>query len=767
MNHSIDLTQFRPQPLYGLGEVFSGTGGRGGRITFNNYYMEMDRKPYFAVSGEFHFSWMAPARWEDELIKMRMGGINIVSTYVLWNHHEEEEGCFDFAGRRDLRSFTELCAKHGLFVILRIGPFAHGEVRNGGLPDWLFGKPFEVRSLDEGFLKYVERFYNEIGKQVSGLFYKDGGPVIAVQLDNEYMHSSAKWEVTVGSSNEWINAGRDGEPYILKLRELALNAGIEPVFFTGTAWGGAAYSPRVLPLWGGYAYRPWIFYFKTGEHPATEVFVYEDYHRDGAVCVDDFKPAYRPSERPYACCEMGAGMMSCYAFRAVFPGKSVDALANIKLASGCNFIGYYMYHGGTNPIGRHGTYMNESQVTKLSYDFQAALGEYGQVRDSYRRLKGIHYFTRFFGDRLAPMETVLPEGASAIDPNDAYTLRFAVRTDGKSGFLFVNNYQDHSRMKAKEHEKVNIALSGETINFDVSIAAEENAILPFNLDLDGILLKQANAQPVLRTVVNGRPTYVFMVPEGMDGSLKFEDGADVSKFGESTAQVCTVSCRGHEIEIMAVSRSMADNMYLLKNGGLVFTDAALLEDEKGGLRLETTKASNIIRTYPADLFAGSHTAVRQSDDGIFGVYRLETKAIAAEAATEKCSKAPGTAGVIRYSVGVPCECANVLGSASNPETAVSEQTSVVKDILLRIRYSGDVAELFAGDEMISDNFWNGDIWEIGLKEHSEKLKKPLTLRISPMRKDALITTESADGEEKDNTCALVSIEVQPVYDIRF
>ena len=56
----------------------------------------------------------------------------------------------DFTGRRDLRAFAELCAKHGLFVILRIGPFAHGEVRNGGLPDWLFGKPFEVRSLDAG-----------------------------------------------------------------------------------------------------------------------------------------------------------------------------------------------------------------------------------------------------------------------------------------------------------------------------------------------------------------------------------------------------------------------------------------------------------------------------------------------------------------------------------------------------------------------------------------------------------------------------------------
>ncbi len=751
MGYSVDLRDFKPQPLYDLGEDFTGRSAGGGEISFNNYYMEKDRKPYFAVSGEFHYSRMVPERWEDELIKLRMGGINIVSTYVLWNHHEEEEGCFDFTGNRDLRRFTELCAKHGLFVILRIGPFAHGEVRNGGLPDWLFGKPFEVRSLDEGFLVYVDRLYREIGKQTAGLYYKDGGPVIAVQLDNEYMHSSAKWEMTVGSSNEWINAGRDGEPYILKLRELALKAGIEPAFFTGTAWGGAAYSPRVMPLWGGYAYRPWIFYFKTGEHPATEVFAYEDYHRDGAVCADDFKPAYRPSERPYACCEMGAGMMSCYAFRAAFPGRSVDALANIKLASGCNFIGYYMYHGGTNPIGRHGTYMNESQVTKLSYDFQAAIGEYGQIRESFRRLKSIHCFTRFFGEKLAPMETVLPEGASKIDPNDAETLRFAVRSDGRSGFLFVNNYQDHSRMKAKEHEKVSISLADETMDFDISIAAEENAILPFNLELDGILLKQANAQPVLRTVAGGKPTYVFMVPEGMDGTFRFADGIDVSECCEN-CRMLTAAGNGREIDILLVARAMADRMYLLKNGGLVFTDAALLEDEQGGLRLETVKASNLIQTYPADLFADSEKAVKKAGGGILGEYLIETKEIKAEVTAGICSSS-GTAGVMRY------------GIRFSDETA--KNINEVKDMRLRIKYSGDVAELFAGDEMISDNFWNGDIWEIGLKEHACKLNDPLTLRISPMGKNALITVESAGGEEKDNTDGLVSIEVQPVYDIRF
>ena len=103
---------------------------------------------------------------------MKMCGINVISTYIFWIHHEEEEGVFDFSGRKNLRKFIELCQKHHIYVILRIGPF--GEVRNGGLPDWLYGKSFEVRKLNDGFLYYVKRLYTEIAGQVQGLLYKDG-----------------------------------------------------------------------------------------------------------------------------------------------------------------------------------------------------------------------------------------------------------------------------------------------------------------------------------------------------------------------------------------------------------------------------------------------------------------------------------------------------------------------------------------------------------------------------------------------------------------
>ena len=742
MRHTVSLKDFHVSPVYSLGEDFSGSSARGETFSFNNYYMERNGRPFFAVSGEFHYSRMDPRRWEDEIIKMRMGGVNIVSTYLFWNHIEEEEGIFDFSGRRDLRRFIALCGRHGLYVILRVGPFDHGEARNGGLPDWLYGKPFEVRTTQEGFLNCVRRLYGRIGEQVRGLFYRDGGPIIAVQLDNEYMHSAAAWEMTTGISDEWIVKGDEGEAYILALRDIALQCGLAPAFFTGTAWGGAAYSPRVLPLWGGYAYRPWLFYSRRGEHPATEEYIYEDYHHNGAVCADDFTPAYAPASRPYACCEMGAGMMCCYYYRFVYPYKSVDALANIKLGSGCNFIGYYMFQGGTNPLGKHGAYLNENQVPKLSYDYQAALGEFGQIRESYSRLKAIHFFLHFFGDRLAPLETALPEGASRIDPSDLKPLRFAVRTDGESGFLFINNFQDHRVMPAREHEQIVIETAKETLLFDVSIASDENAILPFNFDMDGVLLKQANAQPVLRTVIRGRVTYVFMIPDGVESAFRFEAAARITG-GES---FFTVEKAGQAVDVLTLSRDEANRLFLLRDGSLILTDAALLEDETGALRLETTQAENAVLCYPPERL-GKSNLIRLADRGIFGAY--QANAVPRAIAPEIKEAAP-----FRWTIRLPGDCLNGL-----------------KDARLQIDYRGDIGMLFLDGVMVSDNFCNGDTWETGLLEHAEKLENgELVLKIAPIREGANVNVESAmaarNEEVRQTIAELLSVRVQPVYEIR-
>ena len=104
--------------------------------------------------GEFHFSRYPEKYWEEEILKMKAGGVQVVSTYIFWIHHEEIEGQFDWSGQRNLRRFVELCGKHGMYVFVRIGPWDHGEVRNGGFPDWLLAKA-KVRTNDPVYLSYV------------------------------------------------------------------------------------------------------------------------------------------------------------------------------------------------------------------------------------------------------------------------------------------------------------------------------------------------------------------------------------------------------------------------------------------------------------------------------------------------------------------------------------------------------------------------------------------------------------------------------------
>lgn len=536
MNYTVDC-RVQAKSIYPSTLRLGGTNPDGVTIGFTNYYMEFSGKPFIAICGEFHYSRYPETEWEAELVKMKMSGINVIATYIFWNHHEEIEGKFDWQGNRNLREYVELCGKHGLYVILRIGPFCHGEARNGGLPDWLLGRPFEVRSNDEGYLRYVRVLYEEIGKQAEGLMFKDGGPVIGVQLENEFNAASALWEMTAKQGDEYVHGGlggAEGIEHMRRLKIMAIDAGLVAPIYTSTGWGKAPFlEDEVLPLYGGYAYTPWTISANNPSQKPTGEFIFVNYHDDQAD-AGEFNPPYPRTKYPFACCEMGGGMQTWYLSRFQVEPESVNAMSMVKLAGGCNFIGYYMFHGGTNPIGKTG-YMNESTTPKITYDFQAPIGEFGQIRASNHLLRPLHAFLRRFGDRLAPMATVLSEGAANIAPTDANSLRFAVRTDGKSGFLFINNYQDHVQMRAHDHVQFTVELDEGTLTFPrkTSLTVKQHAamMLPLNFDLDGLNLRYATAQPVTALDGEGEITYFFAMPDGVDGEFAFE--------AEGTVQVST------------------------------------------------------------------------------------------------------------------------------------------------------------------------------------------------------------------------------------
>ena len=142
----------------------------------------LDGKPFQIISGEMHYSRIPRAYWHDRLRKARAMGLNTVSTYVFWNYHELTPGHFDFSGQRDIAAYLRAAQEEGLFVILRPGPYVCAEWDLGGYPAWLLADSATVlRSTDAKFTRPDRR-----GKELSPLLSTRGGPIIAVQVENEY-----------------------------------------------------------------------------------------------------------------------------------------------------------------------------------------------------------------------------------------------------------------------------------------------------------------------------------------------------------------------------------------------------------------------------------------------------------------------------------------------------------------------------------------------------------------------------------------------------
>ncbi len=134
-----------PKPVKAMG----GKDKQGNEYGANSRYLTRNGKAILPVMGEFHFSRWMPVEWKEAILKMRAGGVDILATYVFWNHHEERKGEWDFTGCRDIRAFLDTCRELEMPVWLRIGPWAHGEARNGGFPDWL------VKELGHNGLYYI------------------------------------------------------------------------------------------------------------------------------------------------------------------------------------------------------------------------------------------------------------------------------------------------------------------------------------------------------------------------------------------------------------------------------------------------------------------------------------------------------------------------------------------------------------------------------------------------------------------------------------
>lgn len=642
--------EFKDEPLLINHLNMGGKNPKGEEINVTSRYFTRNGKPWIGVMGEFHFSRYSRENWHRELAKMKAGGITIVSTYLFWIYHEEIEGKMDFGGDNDIRAFIEECKDVGLDVVIRIGPWAHGECRNGGFPDWLLKKDYKLRDNNEEYLAVVKKWYQSIYNEVKGLFYKDGGNIIAVQIENEFV---------------------DNAEHLAKLKEIAVECGFIAPIYTVTGWNSASGAKipvdEVVPVFGGYCEAPWENHMNRLS-PSPHYF-FNRMRNDSAIGTDLIAKTQSdgwqlPYERyPFATCELGGGIEVTHHRRPIIKPMDIYAVSLVKLGDGNNLVGYYMYHGGTNKIGELSTF-NETKATGypndypiLSYDFQAPLSEYGEVREQYGLLNMLHMFVNDFGEEFAPMIAV--DSGNTVAADDTNSLRYGMRTNGKSGFVFVNHYQRLTELADIE----NAVISAGNVEFPpIDVKGEVSFFMPFNMKMGDSVLEYATAQPLCKY----DDTYFFAEIPNIKAEYKFSKGS---------ANIVTVP-----FENAKYMRKLNGTVYigggcnLYEENGQIHSveDGEYICQKWNGSEFETVKIGQ---------------SAKQSNVEITGV---ENAPFEPKYKEELC---------IGGERELTWKKINVDGGYGFAE----------------IDYVGDVAQIYADGELVADDYYYGKTWRVPCK----------------------------------------------------
>ncbi|MGA5304964.1 beta-galactosidase [Nucisporomicrobium flavum] len=702
-------------------------------------YLTRDGVPLIPVSGELHYSRVPRARWAHRLRQMRAGGVTVVSSYVFWLHHVEHRDEPRFDGNLDVAAFVDLAAEAGLDVMLRIGPWCHGETRNGGFPDWVQRAPVRHRTDDPAYLDMVRDWYGQLAIALGGRCRADG-PVLAIQLENELYEQPG---------------------HLVTLKRLAREAGMAAPLWVATAWGGADLpAEEVLPLYGGYgdgfwvdADAPWdptfrdhFFFSHTWDDPGIGADVRRAQHA-GHTAV----PPRSPSTLfPPATCELGGGMGTAYHRRPRPAALDIAAAAHCKIGNGSAWQGYYMYAGGTNPPGDHG--MQESHATgypndlpRLGYDFHAPIGEAGTLQPSHAELRRQHAYLAAFGAALAEMPSTLPSSRpSGVE--DAETLRWALRSDGDSGFLFLAWHQPHVPLATYRGARFRVELDGSSLllpSRPVDIPPGTLARWPLRFTAGGVRLNWATAS-ALTLLPGAVPTLVLTAEPGIDTELALDGGELLTLTPDRTPVRLTAG--GGALDVLLLDPETARTAWVCEDGGRRLLLSA--DELSWGPDGRVTARGRVPSVQAYDPATRRFADLPMDPAG-------PVPAAVGDAGIELL-RAADTAVPVSYGKhdGRP--------SAPSPET-FSSLAAVYRltlpgwdelDVLLDLAWAGDVAELRIDGRTATDRFWDGSAWTVNLRDAGYRPGAEVTVHILPLAvgstvhlpRDARDRLLAADGQ---------------------
>lgn len=298
-------------------------------------------------AAELHYPRIPRAYWEHRIKMCKALGMNTVCLYVFWNIHEQQEGKFDFTGNNDVAEFCRLCQKNGMYVIVRPGPYVCAEWEMGGLPWWLLKKKdIKLREKDPYFMERVKIFEKKVGEQLASLTIQNGGPIIMVQVENEY-----------GSY------GKD-KSYVSAIRDIVKESGFDKVELFQCDWSSNFLNNGLDDL-------TWTMNFGTGAN------IDNQFKRLGEV---------RPNA-PKMCSEFWSGWFDKWGARhETRPAKDMVEGMDEMLSKGISFS-LYMTHGGTSFGHWAGANSPGFQPDVTSYDYDAPINEYGHTTPKYFELR--------------------------------------------------------------------------------------------------------------------------------------------------------------------------------------------------------------------------------------------------------------------------------------------------------------------------------------------------------------------------------------------
>lgn len=320
---------------------------KGGTFTVGDKTFLLNGKPFVVKAAELHYPRIPRPYWEHRIKMCKALGMNTVCLYVFWNIHEQQEGKFDFTGNNDVAEFCRLAQRNGLYVIVRPGPYVCAEWEMGGLPWWLLKKKdIRLREPDSYFMERVKLFERKVGEQLASLTIQNGGPIIMVQVENEY-----------GSYGE-------NKAYVSAIRDIVRQSGFDKVTLFQCDWASNFEKNGLDDL-------VWTMNFGTGAD------IDQQFRRLGEL---------RPNA-PQMCSEFWSGWFDKWGARhETRPAKAMVEGIDEMLSKGISFS-LYMTHGGTSFGHWAGANSPGFAPDVTSYDYDAPINEYGQATPKYWELR--------------------------------------------------------------------------------------------------------------------------------------------------------------------------------------------------------------------------------------------------------------------------------------------------------------------------------------------------------------------------------------------